>query len=106
MLFSAYDTFTRVLDDPAAYGFNAFTANDAGGPIWHDYLHPTSGMHAIIAHEVAEFLSSHSPIHKNPRTMSDTAWTSTVIRTAHDWPGVTGLKHLIVLWVTDSVVSI
>jgi lysophospholipase L1-like esterase len=58
MIFSSWDTFTRVLDDPTAHGFKKVDARKEGGAIWVDQLHPTSKMHSIIASNLAQFLNS------------------------------------------------
>ena len=58
MLFSSYDLFTRLLDDPSRYGFNEATACMSGGCVWYDHLHPTSQVHDLIATELAQFLAS------------------------------------------------
>lgn len=56
--FSAYDTFTRILDSPESFGFNnkREDVSKAGGEIWVDMLHPTSAVHAVVAREMEEFL--------------------------------------------------
>ncbi|KAI9507553.1 hypothetical protein F5148DRAFT_1276162 [Russula earlei] len=61
MLFSAWDTFTRILSDPARYGFNPADRTTQGGSIWFDFMHPTSRVHSILAAEIAQFLSSQPP---------------------------------------------
>jgi phospholipase/lecithinase/hemolysin len=61
MLFSAWDTFLRILSDPARYGFNPADRLLQGGSIWFDFMHPTSRVHSIIAAEIAQFLLSQPP---------------------------------------------
>jgi phospholipase/lecithinase/hemolysin len=61
MLFSAWDTFSRILADPARYGFNPADINLQGGSIWFDFMHPTSRVHNILAGEIAQFLASQPP---------------------------------------------
>ncbi|KAH9006896.1 hypothetical protein EDB86DRAFT_2793663 [Lactarius hatsudake] len=61
MLFSAWDTFSRILSDPARYGFNPADRYTQGGSIWFDYMHPTSRVHSILAGEIAQFLASLPP---------------------------------------------
>jgi phospholipase/lecithinase/hemolysin len=61
MLFSAWDTFTRILTDPARYGFNPADITIQGGSIWFDFMHPTSRVHDILAGEIAQFLASQPP---------------------------------------------
>jgi hypothetical protein len=55
MIYSSYDTFTRVLCDPISHGFIFEDVTKEGG-IWYDHLHPTSAMHDIIAKDIAQFL--------------------------------------------------
>ena len=88
MTFSAYDIFSRVLSDPAAYGFDELEAHKEGGPIWFDRIHPTSAMHRIISQEVAEFLASQAAFKVFP---------SLTVQIGSHWPGLAGFKHLIVL---------
>lgn len=56
MIFSSFDLFNRLLDEPEKYGFKAGDRRRAGGAIWRDHLHPTSKVHDLIAKEVAELL--------------------------------------------------
>ena len=56
MIYSSYDTFTRVLDDPLSHGFALGDVEKEEGGIWYDHLHPTSAMHDIIARDIAHFL--------------------------------------------------
>jgi hypothetical protein len=58
MIFSSWDTFTRVLDDPVAHSCRKSDARKAGGAIWVDRLHPTSKMHGFIARDLAQFLNT------------------------------------------------
>ena len=57
-VFSSYETFTRVLDDPEKYGFDAADKSKQGGTIWCDHAHPTSKMHDEIAKDLIVFLSN------------------------------------------------
>ncbi|KAI0307236.1 hypothetical protein B0F90DRAFT_1622154 [Multifurca ochricompacta] len=61
MVFSAWETFSRILSDPARYGFNPADRNTQGGSIWFDFMHPTSRVHNILAGEIAQFLASQPP---------------------------------------------
>lgn len=61
MLFSAWDTFSRILSDPARYGFSPADTTAQGGSIWFDFMHPTSRVHSILAGEIAQFLTSQPP---------------------------------------------
>ncbi|KAI0670369.1 hypothetical protein C8Q78DRAFT_1035867 [Trametes maxima] len=61
LLFSSWNTFTRVLDDPVAHGFGPEHVARAGGEIWADNLHPSTKMHDWIAHDVSKFLHEIPP---------------------------------------------
>lgn len=56
LIFSAWDTFTRILDDTEAYGFSSTDLSRSGGVIWMDDLHPTSRIHGYIAQDMLAFL--------------------------------------------------
>ncbi|KAI0054146.1 carbohydrate esterase family 16 protein [Auriscalpium vulgare] len=58
MVWSSWDTFTRILDDPVSFGFPASDARQEFGSIWYDKLHPTSAVHRIIARDISEFIHS------------------------------------------------
>ena len=58
LFFSSWDTFTRVLDDPLAHGFQPEHVSRAGGEIWVDHLHPSTKMHDWIAYNLSRFLTS------------------------------------------------
>ncbi|GJE87151.1 carbohydrate esterase family 16 protein [Phanerochaete sordida] len=58
MLFSSHELFRRVLDHPKDYDFDESKVNDEEGPVWFDFLHITSRMHAIVASAVEQFLSA------------------------------------------------
>jgi phospholipase/lecithinase/hemolysin len=58
MIYSSWDIFTQVLDDPVRYGFSTEDVRKKGGAIWVDHLHPTSKMHDIIACGLARFLNA------------------------------------------------
>jgi phospholipase/lecithinase/hemolysin len=64
MIFSSWETFNCVLDDPVSYGFPSKDVQKQGGSIWIDHLHPTSKMHDIIARDVGAFLAAQSPLSK------------------------------------------
>lgn len=57
-LYSAYDTFSRILDDPVSHGFTAEDARRQRGALFVDGLHPTSAVHKIVAQHVGELLDS------------------------------------------------
>ncbi|KAF9224339.1 hypothetical protein BS17DRAFT_779653 [Gyrodon lividus] len=54
MIFSSWNTFSRILDDPGSYGFDA---NEKHGGIWVDAVHPTTKVHDILAREISVFLN-------------------------------------------------
>lgn len=56
LVFSSFDLFNRLLDDPEKFGFKAEDRRRAGGGIWMDHLHPTSRVHDLIAKEIGELL--------------------------------------------------
>ena len=57
-LFSSWNTFTRVLDDPVGHGFGPEHVGRCGGDIWTDNLHPSTKMHDWIAHDISKFLET------------------------------------------------
>ena len=68
--FSSYDTFTRLLDDPEAYGLGVPPVEDEEAVaieqeqdtmIWVDHLHPTSAVHLVVARELETFLRAQMP---------------------------------------------
>ncbi|KAH9935006.1 uncharacterized protein B0H18DRAFT_979369 [Fomitopsis serialis] len=61
LIYSSWAMFTKVLDAPAAYGFTTDDVRKPAGSIWVDRLHPTSNMHDVIAHDIAQFLGSIEP---------------------------------------------
>ncbi|KAJ6551716.1 hypothetical protein B0H19DRAFT_1211301 [Mycena capillaripes] len=58
MIYSSWDTFNALLDDPVAHGFPAEDVRKANGSIWVDHLHPTSKVHDFIARDMSRFLSA------------------------------------------------
>ncbi|KIJ69721.1 carbohydrate esterase family 16 protein [Hydnomerulius pinastri MD-312] len=67
MIYSSWDTFTRVIDDPVSTGFD-----DPQSQIWVDQLHPTSKMHAIISKDLTKFLGALPPYPES--TSDDLSW--------------------------------
>ncbi|KAF8525790.1 hypothetical protein BU17DRAFT_62360 [Hysterangium stoloniferum] len=57
-LFSSWDIFNKILDNPKSYGFSESDPQERGGGIWRDHLHPTDPVHKIIAAEVSKLLAS------------------------------------------------
>jgi len=58
VLFSSWDIFSKILDNPKDYGFTESNSQEQGGGIWEDHLHPTDPVHKIIAAEMSKFLAS------------------------------------------------
>ncbi|KAJ7198851.1 hypothetical protein GGX14DRAFT_373690 [Mycena pura] len=56
MIYSSWDTFNTLLDDPKAHGFSAEDVYRAGASIWVDALHPTSKVHDFVARDLSTFL--------------------------------------------------
>ncbi|OCH86251.1 hypothetical protein OBBRIDRAFT_890618 [Obba rivulosa] len=65
MLYSSWDTFTRVLDNPAEHGFNPSEVRKPFGEIWLDHLHPTSAMHEWIARDLVAFFGAQESKHED-----------------------------------------
>lgn len=61
VIYSSWETFTRVLNKPVAYGFIEGDQKKRGGSIWMDHLHPTSKMHDEVAKDIATLLQGMSP---------------------------------------------
>ncbi|KDQ29860.1 carbohydrate esterase family 16 protein [Pleurotus ostreatus PC15] len=61
MIFSAWDLFHDVMDNPDKYGFGAEKGGSGVSGFLVDGLHPTSKMHNIIAREASIFLRVHGP---------------------------------------------
>lgn len=60
LFFSTWMLFTKIYDDPTAYGFAAADVDQAfGGKIWMDGLHPTSAVHKILADNVHDMLKEY-----------------------------------------------
>ncbi|EKM55345.1 carbohydrate esterase family 16 protein [Phanerochaete carnosa HHB-10118-sp] len=57
-IYSSWATFTRVLNNPVALGFDADDGKRRGGSIWVDHIHPTSKMHDEVAKDVVALLRS------------------------------------------------
>ncbi|KZS92110.1 hypothetical protein SISNIDRAFT_474841 [Sistotremastrum niveocremeum HHB9708] len=62
LLFSAWDTFTKILDDPAHYGMDEEDEHVTGRRIWFDDLHPSTWVHKVLSGEIMSFLRSQSPL--------------------------------------------
>ena len=53
------DFFTRLLDDPSAFGFKKDPENDSEtvAQLFCDHIHPTTAVHGIMAREIFELLA-------------------------------------------------
>jgi phospholipase/lecithinase/hemolysin len=58
LIYSSHATFTKILDNPEKYGFKAADVRRPWASVWVDQLHPTSGVHRVVAQDVAEFLET------------------------------------------------
>jgi len=58
MIYSSWDTFNSLLDDPAAHGFPVEDVRKANASIWVDHLHPTSRVHDLVARDMSAFLKA------------------------------------------------
>lgn len=56
LMYSSWDVFDKVYQDPVKFGFRARDLKMARGGIWADFIHPTSKMHAVLAKDMEEFL--------------------------------------------------
>ena len=56
-LFSSFQAFDSLLDDPETYGLKVEDIHQFNGTIWVDHIHPTSRVHDFIANHVANFLT-------------------------------------------------
>ncbi|KLO14732.1 hypothetical protein SCHPADRAFT_825871 [Schizopora paradoxa] len=57
-IFSSYDLFESILDDPERFGFVPEDTKKRGGAIWFDHIHPTTKMHKLIAEDIVSYLRS------------------------------------------------
>ena len=55
-VYSSFDLFSKLLDDPSQYGFNTSDVRKKGGEIWRDHIHPTTRVHEEIARDLVRFL--------------------------------------------------
>ena len=55
-IFSYWNLFNEILDEPLAHGFDEGDPTKAEGGIWLDKLHPTTEVHRILAKSVMDFL--------------------------------------------------
>jgi len=79
-LWSAWDTFTSVLNDPTK--FNITNPTTVGGGAWHDPIHPTSLIHQRIANDLSGYLLSLPAVSSVPATTSAIATSAAPSATA------------------------
>jgi len=58
LMYSSYNIFTRVNEEPEKFGFPPGDVKRKGGSMWMDHLHPTSKMHKVIADDLEGFLKA------------------------------------------------
>ena len=75
-VFSSWDTFTTILNNPARY--NISDPNAIGGGVWHDELHPTSLVHNRLANDLAGYLAS-LPAGQSPSPSSSPSLSTTTV---------------------------
>ncbi|KAF7368880.1 Thermolabile hemolysin [Mycena venus] len=56
MIYSSWDTFNALFDDPVAHGFPPEDVRKPGGSMWVDHLHPTSKVYDFVARDMSAFL--------------------------------------------------
>jgi len=56
LMYSSWDIFDKVYQDPVKYGFRVRDLKTSRGGIWADFIHPTSKMHSVVAKDMEEFL--------------------------------------------------
>ncbi|KAG8901466.1 hypothetical protein FRB99_005295 [Tulasnella sp. 403] len=56
-LFDAYKLFSDMFAEPTKHGFEEGAGMQFDEVMYVDHIHPTSGVHAVLAREVARFLS-------------------------------------------------
>lgn len=68
LLFSAWDSFTRILDDPSKYGMDDEGVHVTGRKAWFDHLHPSTHLHKVLASDITNFLQSQAPFSSEERS--------------------------------------
>lgn len=56
LMYSSWDIFDKVNNEPTRFGFSNRDLRKRGGAIWMDHLHPTSRMHKVVATDLEAFL--------------------------------------------------
>lgn len=67
-LFSSWEVFTRVLEQPRLAGAAEANERDRDA-LFVDGFHPSSALHAVIAKELYQFLLSVNPVATNTSTI-------------------------------------
>ncbi|KAK7691522.1 hypothetical protein QCA50_004921 [Cerrena zonata] len=57
-VWSSYELFNKILDDPKKYGLEEEDRKRMGGSIWFDHIHPTTKVHKEIARDMVAFLEA------------------------------------------------
>lgn len=70
MVFSSYNTFSRVLQNPVTFGFEEKDVRKFAGNIWVDHIHPTSRVHWVIAKDISTFLNAQASFNERTREAS------------------------------------
>ncbi|PCH37968.1 carbohydrate esterase family 16 protein [Wolfiporia cocos MD-104 SS10] len=73
LIYSSWETFSKAMDNPTAFGFETEDVRKAGGGMWVDRLHPTSKMHDLVARDLAQFLQD---VMAHPAAVAATAGSS------------------------------
>lgn len=60
-IWSSYDVFNRIMDNPAEFGFKADQVSKPFSEVWVDHLHPRGAVHKVIAKEISEYLYNLKP---------------------------------------------
>lgn len=60
MIFSSWDIFSRVLDNPRGYDLATTDVRKNGGKVWVDHIHPTTKIHDIFAYDLVSWLNVQS----------------------------------------------
>ena len=55
-VYSSFDLFSKLLDNPGQYGFKTSDICKKEGSIWCDHIHPTTRVHEEIAKDFVQFL--------------------------------------------------
>lgn len=58
LMYSSWDIFDKVYNEPTKFGFSRQDLRKRGGAIWMDHLHPTSRMHEVVATDLEAFLKA------------------------------------------------